>query len=346
MWTVATRTPSSCPVISQQSLLIDYPEADIILRSRDSYEFRVLKLFIVHSSPILEEKVLISHNPQPEPIASTISAESDVDSEHAANVFQVPVVQLPIDGAILFSLLTFIFPVLPILPSTVEQVMELLLVAQMYKMDAILPHIRNHIAQQEQPFIREETSFLIYSLSQKHGLYFEALQAARCTLSFATLTIDALAKENKLDLMPGAFLHDLWKYHQRVRSNLTIDLREFKKSIMVSGVGPLDHFTIQGISRCFSLTGSGLPRWLDDYISEIGADDAPVSLDPSHFYKKLINHTLKRHHGDGFGCAGCGEIPQEDMCALWGALTAVVHKSIVKVRVNYVSALPNGPQHL
>jgi hypothetical protein len=343
MSTVATQTPSSRPDISHENLLIDYPEADIILRSRDSYEFRVLKLFIIHSSPILEQKVLMSRNSQPELTASTIPVESDVDSEHAANVFQVPVVQLPIDGTILFSLLTFIFPVPPVLPSTIEQVIELLSVAQMYKMDAILPHIWYHIAQQEPPFIREETAFLIYSLSQKHGLHFEALQAARCTLSFATLIIDDLAKENKLDLMPGAFLHDLWKYHQRVRSNLTIDLREFKKSIMVS-VGPLDHFTIRRISRCFSLTGSGLPGWLDDYISEIGADNAPISLDPTDFYKDLIMHVQERHRG--FRCEGCGEMPQEDMCALWGALTAVVDKSIVKVRVNYVSALPNGPQHL
>jgi hypothetical protein len=213
MSTVATQTPSSRPDISHENLLIDYPEADIILRSRDSYEFRVLKLFIIHSSPILEQKVLMSRNSQPELTASTIPVESDVDSEHAANVFQVPVVQLPIDGTILFSLLTFIFPVPPVLPSTIEQVIELLSVAQMYKMDAILPHIWYHIAQQEPPFIREETAFLIYSLSQKHGLHFEALQAARCTLSFATLIIDDLAKENKLDLMPGAFLHDLWKYH-------------------------------------------------------------------------------------------------------------------------------------
>ena len=174
---------------------------------------------------------MISHNRQPEPetTSPTIPADSNVDSEHAANASQVPVVELPIDGVILFSLLTFIFPVPPVLPSPVEQVMELLSVTQMYKMDVVLTHIRNHIAQQEPPFIREETAFLIYYLSQKHALRIEALRAARCTLSFATLSIDGLAKENRLDAMPGVFLHELWKYHQRVRSNLIIDLREFKK---------------------------------------------------------------------------------------------------------------------
>lgn len=332
MCTVAAQTPSSRPVISHESLLIDYAKADLILRSRDSYEFRVLKLFIVHNSPILEEKVLVSQNAQP---PSTIPAEHDVDSEHAADAFQLPVVQFPIDGATLFSLLTYIFPIPLVLPPTVEQVMELLSVAQMYKMDTVLTHIRNHIAQQEPPFIREETAFHVYFLSQKHGLQNEALQAARCTLSFATLTIDNLAKENKLDVMPGPFLHELWKYHRRVRSNLKIDLREFKKSIVL---------TRPANSWCDSFsdspTDSGLPDWLDAYISEIGANDAPFSLDLSKFHKRITIHVQGRR----LGCSNCAHKPQKDICAFWGTLTAVVHNSIVKVRVNYISALPNGPQ--
>ena len=139
------------------------------------------------------------------------------------------VVQLPVGGAILFSLLSYIFPVPPVLSSTVEQTMELPSVAQMYKMDVALTHIRDHIARQEPPFIREETAFLIYSLAQKHGLFTEALEAARCTLSPSHLTIEDLAKERKLNMMPGAFLHELWEYHQRVRSNVTLDVEEFRK---------------------------------------------------------------------------------------------------------------------
>ena len=322
MWTVST---SSRPVISHEKLLIDYPEADLILRSRDSYEFRVLKQFIVYNSPILEEQVLIAHNSQPEQTASTILAESDVDSEHTANAFQVqvPVVQLPVDGAILFSLLTYIFPLLPVLPTTVEQVIELLSVAQMYKMDAVLSHIRNHIAQQEPPFIREETAFLIYSLSQRHGLHLETIQAARCTLSIATLTIGYLAKENLLDV-PGAFLHELWKYHKRVRSNLKTELRKL---------------AIPDISICHSLAD-----WLNSYIFKIGADDTPVTLNRTDFYMKLKTYVQERHLR--IKCSDCRYIPEENISAFWEALTAVIYNSTVKVRVNHVSAFSNGPQYL
>jgi hypothetical protein len=228
MSTAITETSPSGPIVSLENLLFDFPEADIILlvilRSRDSYDFRVLKIYIVNSSPILGEKVSLSPNFRPAPGAST----------------SAPCVQLPIEGAILFSLLTYIFPVLPVLPSTVEQVMELLSVAQMYKMDVVLTRIRSHIAQQgrqEPPFIREETAFLIYSLAQNHGLRPEGLDAAQCTLSFASLAIEDLAEEHTLDIMPGPFLYELWEYHGTVGENLEEDLEDFATSDAVKILG-------------------------------------------------------------------------------------------------------------
>ena len=185
MSTTSTETPLSGPIISLENLLFDFPGADVILRSCDSYEFRVLKLYIFHSSPILGEKLLLSINPQAEPAASPNPAELNVEGT-ATNALGV--VQLPIEDAILFSLLTYIFPVPPILPPIVEQIMELLSIAQMYKMDVVLAHIRIHIAQQEPPLIQEENAFVVLSLDQEHGLRAETLQAARCTLSFSRLT--------------------------------------------------------------------------------------------------------------------------------------------------------------
>ena len=322
MSTAPTETSRSSPsgsVRSLENLLFDYPEADVILRSRDSYEFRVLKLYIVHSSPILGDKLLLSPNPQLEPAASAIPAESNEEG----TAVNVPcVVQLPVDGAILLSLLSYIFPVQSILPSTEEQTMELLSVAQMYKMDVVLTHIRNHIAQQEPPFIREETAFLIYSLAQKHCLRTEVLQAARCTLSFSSLTIEDLAEEDKLDLMPGAFLHELWKYHRRVRSNLTSDLEGFRSS---------DAPTILGDVGCDVPTNSGVPYWVDSYISDIATTRVPVFLDLADFLMRLAGHI--QDLSSNKGCPSCSSIPQKKIRAFWEALTATVQGSISKVRV-------------
>ena len=328
MSTVATEiSPSGLIITSLGNLLFDFPEADVILRSRDSYEFRVLKLYIIHSSPILGEKLLLSHNPQPDPGPSTNTAQSNVEGT-TANALTV--VQLPIDGAVLFSLLTYIFPVPPVLPSTVEQTMELLSVAQMYKMDVVLTHIRIHIAQQEPPFILEESAFLIYSLAQKYGLRTEALQAARCTLSFSSLTIEDLAKEGRLNTMSGASLHKLWKYHQRVRSNLTSDLQEFKRS---------NALAIMGYSSCDQLSALGrscLPPWVDYYVSCIGKSRVPASLDLTDFHMVLAEH-IEDQIPNG-GCESCSGIPRNKIREFWRALTATVSGSIAKVGVAYIYA--------
>ena len=53
----------------------------------------------------------------------------------------LPFVQLPESGVILHSLLTFIFPVTPLLPLTTKNVMELLSIAQKYQMVSVLAHI-------------------------------------------------------------------------------------------------------------------------------------------------------------------------------------------------------------
>jgi len=285
----------------------------------------VHKIYIVHASPILGEKILTSPNPQPEP-TPTISAERDVEGAVANALCMV---QLPIEGAILFSLLTYIFQVPQVLPSTVRQVMELLSVAQMYKMDNVLTQIRNHIARQEPPFIREETAYLIYSLSLKHGLRTEALRAARRTLGILRFTINDLAKENRLDVMPGAFLHELWKYHQRVRSNLTIDLGEFKKSIVPT------------IPKCRSPTDLGLPCWLDAYISDIESACVPTLLDINDFYNALSMHLNEYVHG----CHSCMYSLRSNIRELWKALTTVVYGSIVKVRITFF-VLPQEPERL
>jgi hypothetical protein len=42
------------------------------------------------------------------------------------------------------------------------------------------------------------------------------------------MTIEDL--DEKLDIMPGASLYELWKYHERVQANLASDLTEFRTS--------------------------------------------------------------------------------------------------------------------
>ena len=293
------------PSNATDKLFDHYPDADIIIYSSEYHEFRVPKLYIMNSSPVLTKLIRTSMNP------------SDM----------APIVHLNEKCAILSSLLTFIFPVSPTLPPTTEQTMELLSVAQKYEMGSVLTHIRDHISRQDPPFILPEKALYVYSLAQEYRLRDEALQAARMTLS-STMAIEELELDDKLDIMPGSFLQELWKYHQRVRGSLMLDLIEFRRS---GARGTLKDL------QCNNLSSFGYPSWLDDYFELIAK--SPAAFDLSRFHMILMCHSLPKAFTSG--CSHCVSIPIETIRLFWTALTAVVHKSFKTVSNGDSTTLPH-----
>ncbi|KAH9976410.1 hypothetical protein BGW80DRAFT_1203399, partial [Lactifluus volemus] len=278
-----------------------YPDADIILRSSDSHEYHVPKLFIINSSPVLAKLV------QTAPITS--DAATSAPGEPGASLTRV---QLPENHTILSCLLTFIFPVSPILPWTTGQIMELLSAAQKYEMNSALIHIRDHIARHRPWFMGPGKALYVFSLAQRYKLRDEVLQAARITLS-TSMTFDDL--DGQLGTISGAFLYELWKYHQRVRENLSRDLLGFRMS---DPHGTLEHF------HCIKLSSFGIPSWLEDYIESVR--NAPSWFDLSKFHMSLTRHTSPTTTSSST-CPSCASISSETIHAFWGALTAVVHNS-------------------
>jgi hypothetical protein len=280
------------------SPLFEYPGADLILRSRDHHHFRVPKSYVVNSSLVLDELIRKALGPP--------------DDENGAA--SLPVVELPETGAIIHSLLTFVFPVPPLIPSSTEQSMELLSVAQKYQMFSVLAHIRGGIMRQNPPSTQRDTALHIYSLAQKYGLRPEALQAARTILKYP-MSIEDL--EDKLDIMPGASLYELWKYYEEVRAVLSSDLAEFRNT---GARG-----TLTGL-HCEEFSSSHIPGWLDDYIGSIG--DAPHAFDHIEF-----NTALARHLGDKAGTpmCRCDCMPRQIIRNFWEALVSIVEGSFEKV---------------
>ncbi|KAH8981748.1 hypothetical protein EDB86DRAFT_3086778 [Lactarius hatsudake] len=287
------------PSVEPFHVLFDYPGADVVLRSRDSQTFRVLKLYLINCSSVLGE---------------LIQAQSDTsdtaDSESTRT--QLPEVHLPVSSAILSNLLTFIFPINPILPSILEETMELLSVAQKYEMSSVLSYIRGSLALQDPPFITPENAFLAYSLAQRYGLYKEATQAARLTLK-SVLTIETL--EDKLAMMPGAYLHELCKYHQRVQAH-------FKSDLPSSGAGAvLKDF------NCSRTQGTNTPRWIELYIQSI--IENPSCFDPIEFQMALARHTTGSSPWSSWRCS-CVFIPVKKMRTFWTTLAATAHRCMEK----------------
>ena len=289
------------------NLLFDYPGADLILRSKDSHHFRVPKCYIVNSSLVLTELIRKALVPP--------------DAAHA-EPSSLPVVQLPEGGTILHSLLTFVFPVTPIIPSTTEATIELLFVAQKYQMSSVLAHIRSTIARDSPIPNRPENSLYTYALAQQYGLRQEALQAAQMAISNYPMTIEDL--DDKLDVVPGASLYELWKYHERVRAILASDLKEFRES---SAGGTLTSLRCGGFSS--STLIPSIPRWLDDYIKSIA--EAPHLFDPAELNTALARHIMPEFRIQINHRCACASIPSQTIRNFWAALGSAVHDSFEKV---------------
>ena len=283
------------------NVLLNYPGADIILRSQESFIFRVPNIYITNSSSNLGE--IIQRALAPPRVAN---AEASL-----------PVVQLPESGDILHSLLTFILPVSPRILLTPEKFMELLSVAQKYQMENVLTHIRGSIALQNAFPSNLDTALCVYDLAQKYGLRLEALQTARVIILKQSMTIEDL--DSKLDTMPGTSLYELWMYHENVRATLASDLTEFRRG------------TITGLD-CAQLSSSKIPRWLDYYIESIG--NAP------HLFNLVeFDSSKARHIKANMSSCSCTSIPTQTIHTFWEALTSVVQGSFEKVSADDIRAV-------
>jgi hypothetical protein len=311
-----------------------HPRADIILRSSDSQDILVQKLYVVDSSPVLGEQIMAStchslgregepHSTsclprdrnEEQPPASGPCEATMVDGETQGGPL-LPVIQLAESHAILSSLLTFVFPVLPVLPPTIEQILELISVAEKYDITTALVRIRDCASRRDPPFICPETALHVYSLARKYGLLKEALEAAEETLK-SPMTIRDL--EDKLGIVPSVALYELWQYRQRVLEDLNGSLKSFESEVyqILSGAD-LDCVEIDEDNE--------LPAWLDRYLDSVLED--PACVDLTTFHLALSSHVSVM--GDDC-CEYCSSISSETISEFWTALTAAVRESTRKV---------------
>jgi hypothetical protein len=305
-------------------VLFDDPDADLILRSLDFQTFRVIRLYIIRSSAVLGEMIR----------AASSSTSGSADSSSSER--RLPEIQLSDSSTILSYLITFIFPVPSTLPSSLEEQMELLSVAQKYEMSSVIDHIRGSLSMQDPPFIRRENAFLAYSFAQRYGLRREAIQAARLTLKF-TLTL-----EKFVDVMPGAYLHELWKYHKRVQARLKYEHDLSNAGAVLSAFRDF---------KCSQHGNTGPPLWVSSYIGSIAEN--PSFFDPIEFQMALMRYTSSSNTGRQTvnslfpsimppigGCDSCIHIPAETMRTFWTTLATTVHRSMEQVSIVDVNCIP------
>jgi hypothetical protein len=320
---LAVTTEGSEPAADECVCQLDHPHADIILRSSDSHEFRVPRIYIIDSSSVLAALI------QPEASIPDVSNSSKSNAAIRADTSRtsLPVYHLPERSDVISSLLSYvIISMSPNLPPTIEKIIELLSVAQKYRMDLVLAHIRDHISRQNPPLIRKSTAFHAYSLAQQYGLRQEALQAAQLTLNFP-LSIESLESTEKLGIMPSPFLYELWCYHMRVKQFLEDDLAAFLTTGTAARINV----------RCNDLGNGDVPVWLGIYVDSLAR--SPDLFDLSEFHMTLMRHVMHAGPWVSGYCQSCASIESKTIDAFWTALKGVIQGSMEDVSLAPSSVL-------
>ena len=121
----------------------------------------------------------------------------------------LPVVQLSEDTGLLNSLVSLLYPISPIIPSSYEKVFALLAACQKYDMALIQSYIRAEIQRGTFPAPVKAEGFSAFALASSMGLVPEMENAARLTFG-SPMTFESLGEE--LRSFKGRALCDLFHY--------------------------------------------------------------------------------------------------------------------------------------
>ena len=139
--------------------------------------------------------------------------------------------------------------------------------------------------------------------------------------------------EAKLDFagMTGVYLHELWKYHGQVRTELKSALLEFRSTGLPDDVKGL-MCTRRNYQGSYSTTS---PQWPNDYINSIAQTVAGTPQ--RHIFDLTEFENVVARHISSFGQCSCATMPSQVKWSFWEALTAIIQRTLEKVRRNGVT---------
>ncbi|KAH9174306.1 hypothetical protein EDB89DRAFT_564705 [Lactarius sanguifluus] len=176
------------------SLGLDLPDANIIVRSSDGVNFRVRKSVLAISSPFFKDLLSLPQPPDDEL----------VDGLH--------VIQLLEDADLLHSLVSLLYSISPVIPSSYEKVFVLLAACQKYDMESVQSNIRDGIKLERFPAPVGAEAFRAFAIAGSMGLDPELEDAIRLTLGYP-MTFESLGEQ--LRSFKGRSLCDLVRYRKR-----------------------------------------------------------------------------------------------------------------------------------
>jgi hypothetical protein len=152
-----------------------------------------------------------------------LSLPQPSDSE---SIDGLPVVQVSEDAELLAILISMLYPVCPVIPSSYEKTLYLLAACQKYDMDQTQSFIRAEVNRGVFPAPVGTEVFSAYAIARVKRLIPEMESAARLTLDYP-MTFETLGEG--LRVFEGSALKDLAHFRKRCRDNLEACLKSFLK---------------------------------------------------------------------------------------------------------------------
>ncbi len=191
IWGIDPQPPSGQP--RNFGAPFDRGDSDVTMRSCDRVDFQVHKAILGIASVAFEDMLTFTA-PGPSPYGQ-------------GQVNQV--IDLTENSKTLLHLLSVIYPMVPIVPDTVEDALSLLSACQKYQMDFTATRVRALIRACTPPLFTAETSFRAYGIASRYHLEEEALLSARLSLE-RPMTFEVCGED--LRFISGADLFRLYGY--------------------------------------------------------------------------------------------------------------------------------------
>jgi len=187
------------------------------------------------------------------PFFGALRLDRPSDSE---SIEGLPVVQLPEGAELLNSLVSMLYPVRPVIPSSYEKVLYLLAACQKYDMVQVQSAIRAEVNHGTFPGPEKNEAFRAYAIASDKGLIPEMENAARLTLDHP-MTFGEIGEE--LRLFKGSALRDLVRFRRACGNNFASCCRSF---LEVDAPGPSSIWVGCPSATRPESNKADLPKWL------------------------------------------------------------------------------------
>lgn len=256
--------------------------ADILLKSADDDEFHVLRANLALASPVFASMFSILRAP----------TDADARPKSRSLFLEVPLTET---SPVLDNLLRRLYPGRHEPFTDVKLAMDVLIAAEKYELQVILPEIRQEIRDMVER--NPKTSLQVYAIACLHKLEEQVRMAAYTSLKAPLLDTDPA----ELQMISGTTLFSLIKYREAIKDKvLAIFQREPALSPELVKSLRANHYSSYGAMHCpgarDSIKGNPIYPWWLTYCDVVQKEIKKAPLADNILTRAYITDLTSRAH--------------------------------------------------